>query len=87
MLKYLPKAIYTAGVKHMLHDPNDQILFPTLPETEIERLRQHGAEKVFKTNEILFQEEATNYPFHVILEGRVRVTKQVGGEERVVPVR
>ncbi|MEM8532495.1 MAG: ATP-binding protein [Chloroflexota bacterium] len=70
----------------MLHDPNDQVLFPTLPETEIERLREHGAEKVFKTNEILFQEEATNYPFHVILEGRVRVTKQVGGEERVLTI-
>lgn len=70
----------------MLHDPNDQVLFPTLPETEIERLCQHGIEKAFETNEILFQEEATNYPFHVILEGRVRVTKKVGGEERVLTI-
>ncbi|NJO39766.1 MAG: cyclic nucleotide-binding domain-containing protein [Cyanobacteria bacterium CRU_2_1] len=71
----------------MLHDPNQQAeLFPTLSDDELERLKQHGCEIQLAPGEVIFKEGDPTYHFYVLLEGQIQVTKQVGGEERVVTV-
>lgn len=70
----------------MLHNPNEELLFPTLSEEELQRLSEHGHELQMNAGDILFSEGDPTYHFYVVLEGEVRVTKRVGGEEQVLTV-
>lgn len=68
----------------MLHDPNQLGLFPRLPADAIEELRAHGTEVLLHDGDLLFAEGDKDYHFWVVLEGIVRITKQVGGEEALL---
>jgi signal transduction histidine kinase len=70
----------------MLHDPNEESLFPRLRGEALERVREQGAELDLEPGTVLFQEGDTDYKFFVVLEGQVRITKKVGGEETVLAV-
>lgn len=70
----------------MLHDPKQDLLFPKLSDEELQRLSQHGRELHLNAGDILFAEGDPTYHFYVVLEGEVRVTKQVSGEDQVLIV-
>lgn len=68
----------------MLHDPNQNTLFPKLPDEALEEMQQFGKEIKLNKGEILFNEGESNYNFHVVLEGEIEITKQVGDETRLL---
>jgi signal transduction histidine kinase len=70
----------------MLHDPNQMTLFPKLPDDALEEMKQHGTAIQLNTGDVLFNEGDTNYHFHIVLEGAIEITKQVGDETRVLAV-
>ncbi|MEO0985119.1 MAG: ATP-binding protein [Cyanobacteria bacterium J06639_14] len=70
----------------MLHDPNQTALFPKLSEADLQKLAEQGQERQFEAGAILFAQGDLTYPFHVVLEGEVRVTKQVAGETQLLTV-
>lgn len=70
----------------MLHDPNEMTLFPKLTDDDLENMKQYGAEIELSTGDVLFTEGDSNYQFHVVLEGAIEVTKEVGSEKRVLAV-
>jgi signal transduction histidine kinase len=70
----------------MLHDPNELALFPRLPEAAIEQLRAYGTEVQLEDGDLLFAEGDIDYHFWVVLEGAVRITKQVGDKETLLVV-
>lgn len=70
----------------MLHDPNQTTLFPKLPDEALQEMKQHGTEIQLNAGEVLFSEGDSEYNFHVVLEGEVQITKQVGGETRLLAV-
>ncbi|MFL6195069.1 MAG: ATP-binding protein [Thermoanaerobaculia bacterium] len=70
----------------MLHDPNEESLFPRLKGDALERVREQGTEEVLEPGAVLFSEGDENYQFFVVLEGEVRITKRVGSEETVLAV-
>jgi signal transduction histidine kinase len=70
----------------MLHDPNETMLFPKLPDDALEEMKQHGTEIELNLGDVLFHEGDSDYCFHVILEGEIEIAKQVGNETRVLAV-
>jgi len=70
----------------MLHDPNQATLFPKLSQEDLQKLAEHGREVVLAAGDILFAEGDPTYHFFVVLEGQIRVTKQVGAEEQVLTI-
>jgi signal transduction histidine kinase len=70
----------------MLHDPNEESLFPRLLGDALERVREQGTEVELEPGAVLFQEGDTDYKFFVVLEGQVRITKKVGNEETVLAI-
>jgi len=70
----------------MLHDPNQATLFPKLSDEELQKLAEHGREVKLGVGDVLFAEGNPTYHFYVVLEGQIRVTKQVGAEERLLTV-
>lgn len=70
----------------MLHDPNQLTLFPKLNDEALEEMKQFGTEIWLNTGDMLFHEGDANYHFHAILEGELEVTKQVGGETRLLAI-
>lgn len=68
----------------MLHDPNDAALFPRLSEEQREWLGEHGTEVRLEPGELLFSEEEPPRDFFVVLEGEIRVTKRLDGEETLL---
>ena len=70
----------------MLHDPNESSLFPRLAGDLLERVRQAGTEIEVPPGEVLFREGDQDYHLFVVLDGEVRVTKQVGTEETLLAV-
>lgn len=70
----------------MLHDPNLNTLFPKLPDEALQEMQQFGKEIQLKKGDILFNEGESNYNFHVVLEGEIEITKQVGDETRLLAV-
>jgi len=49
-------------------------------------MKQHGTEIHLNAGEVLFSEGDSEYNFHVVLEGEVQITKQVGGEARLLAI-
>lgn len=70
----------------MLHDPNEESLFPRLTGDALQQVIEVGTEVELADGDVLFHEGDQNYQFFVVLEGEVRVTKQVGTEETVLAV-
>lgn len=68
----------------MLHDPNAESLFPRLTEEALRHLREQGEEIELEPGAVLFSEGDQNYQFFVVLDGEVRITKLVGGEETLL---
>lgn len=65
----------------MLHDPASPALFPRLTPAQVDELRPAGREVALEDGAVLFREGERGYPFFVVLEGEVRVTREVDGEE------
>ncbi len=70
----------------MLHNPKEELLFPTLSEEELERLQAHGQELSLTDGEAIFHEGDPTYQFYVVLEGEVRVTKVVNGDVQILAI-
>lgn len=70
----------------MVHDPNQTVLFPKLTNEELQRISKHGREIPLNDGEIIFKEGDPTYHFYVVLEGQIRITKQVGAEEQLITV-
>ncbi|NEQ26885.1 MAG: cyclic nucleotide-binding domain-containing protein [Microcoleus sp. SIO2G3] len=70
----------------MLHDSNQMTLFPKLPDDALEEMKQFGKEIQLNAGDVLFSEGDSNYNFHVVLEGEIEITKQVGVETKVLVV-
>lgn len=70
----------------MLHDSNQTILFPKLSDDDLEKMKQFGKEIELNAGDVLFREGDSNYNFHVVLEGEIEVTKQVGSETKVLAI-
>ncbi len=70
----------------MLHDPNEKSLFPRLTEEALRHMREVGEEVELAGGEVLFAEGETDYSLFVMLEGEMRVTKRVGGEEILLAI-
>ncbi len=70
----------------MLHDPDQNTLFPKLPDEALQEMQQFGKEIKLNKGDILFNEGESNYNFHVVLSGEIEITKQVGDETRLLAV-
>lgn len=70
----------------MLHDPNQNALFPKLPDEALQEIKQYGTEIELNVGDVLFSEGDSNYNFHVVLEGEIQITKQVGTETRLLTI-
>ncbi|MGI2904974.1 ATP-binding protein [Tolypothrix sp. VBCCA 56010] len=70
----------------MLHDPNQNTLFPKLPDEALQEMQQFGKEIKLNKGDILFNEGESNYNFHVVLSGEIEITKHVGDETRLLAV-
>ena len=70
----------------MLHDPDQQSLFPKLPDAAVQQLRAYGTEVQLDTDALLFAEGEQDYHFWVVLDGEIRITKQVGNEEQLLVI-
>ena len=70
----------------MLHDPQEQRLFPRFTPEQIRLLSRFGDVLEFAPGEALFEQGKRPYHFWVVLEGKVKVTKRSGGEEILLTV-
>jgi signal transduction histidine kinase len=70
----------------MVHDPEEQRLFPRFPPEQVELLSGYGRVVELAPGEALFEQGRQPYDFWVVLEGDVRVTKEVLGEELLLTV-
>lgn len=69
-----------------MHDPRDPVLFPTFAPEVVEDMKRWGTVEDVPEGTVLFREGDTDYDLFVVLEGRVRVTKNVRGEEQLLTV-
>ncbi|BAZ15218.1 hypothetical protein NIES4071_70900 [Calothrix sp. NIES-4071] len=70
----------------MLHDPHIGALFPKLPEDALEKMQTVGAQVDYKSGDIVFTEGQSDYKFCVVLDGEIEITKQLGGERKLLAV-
>ena len=61
-------------------------LFPTLSEEEIQCLMPHGTEVAVAQGEALFSEGRPEHEFYVVLEGSLKITRKVAGEDVLLVV-
>ncbi|HEX6910107.1 MAG TPA: ATP-binding protein [Longimicrobium sp.] len=69
-----------------VHDPGDPVLFSTFAPEVVDDMRRWGTVEALPEGGVLVSEGQTDYDFFVVLEGRVQVTRTVGGEERLLAV-
>ena len=65
---------------------SESILFPTLAEDHLQKLTSCGLIIQLKPGEILFKEGETADSFYVVLDGEIKITKQLGTEELVITI-
>lgn len=65
---------------------SDSILFPVLEEEHLQNLETCGTVLKLLPNQILFSEGDPAHCFYVVLEGQIKITKQLGTEEIVVTI-
>ncbi|HYW11089.1 MAG TPA: ATP-binding protein [Longimicrobium sp.] len=69
-----------------MHDPADRVLFPTFAPEVVEDMKRWGTVEEVPAGGVLFAEGETDYDLFVVLEGRIRVTKRIGGDEQLLTV-
>jgi len=69
-----------------LHDPADSVLFPTFAPEVVEDMKRWGTVEEVPEGGVLFTEGDVDYDLLMVLDGRVRITKWVGGEEKLLTV-
>ena len=70
----------------MTKSSSDSILFPVLEEEYLENLEACGTVLKLQANQVLFTEGNAAECFYVVLDGEIKITKQLGEEEIVVTV-
>ena len=65
---------------------SESISFPTLAEDHLQKLTACGLILQLESGEILFQEGTPADSFYVVLDGEIKITKQLGAEELVITV-
>ena len=65
---------------------SDSNTFPTLNEEDLEKLEACGTVLKLLPDQVLFNEGDTAYCFFVVLDGQIKITKQLGTEEIVVTI-
>lgn len=65
---------------------SDSVLFPTLEEEHLQNLESCGLVVKLTPGEILFKEGEPTCCFYVVLDGEIKITKQLGVEELVVTI-
>jgi len=70
----------------MLHDPGQISMFPRLSVDRVRELCSEGDELSLEDGQVIFAEGEKNYSFFVVLEGKIRVTKNLGREELLLVV-
>lgn len=70
----------------MPHDPNQNALFPKLSDEALQQLQQQGTEIQLDAGDVLFSEGDADDNFLVVLEGEIKIAKQVGGETRLLTI-
>jgi signal transduction histidine kinase len=66
--------------------PPDAALFPRLSPADIACLGSYGVERAFAPEERLFAEGEDESEFYVVVEGRLKITKRIAGDEVVLTV-
>lgn len=70
----------------MLHDIQEKRLFPTIPDEMLDELSHHGETVHVRDGVRLFEEGEKGYPFFVVLDGKIRITKRIGEEQRLLAI-
>jgi signal transduction histidine kinase len=70
----------------MVNDPRQDLMFPTLPIDKIREMCLEGEEITLRDGEEIFRQGDRDYPFYVVLEGRIRVIKHLNDEEMLLVV-
>ncbi|MEA5575796.1 ATP-binding protein [Anabaena sp. UHCC 0451] len=69
----------------MLQESNNSpTLFPKLSNEVLQHLQKYGTEINLNVGDYLFKEGDRSYDFHVVLEGEIRITKEIGGQEKIL---
>jgi signal transduction histidine kinase len=61
-----------------------EILSPKLSEEALAHLKPHGESIILSPGQVIFQEGDPTYHFYVVLAGELKITKQVGGVEKLL---
>ncbi len=64
--------------------PDSLGAFPRLSEAQLQSLSKRGERRATQAGEVLFRAGDEHYDFHVVLEGKVAVVEDYGGQERVI---
>ena len=64
----------------------DEILYPILTTEQMHYLASKGKEVAYKAGDIVFAEGSLADAIHIILEGRVRITRKVGADETLIVI-
>jgi signal transduction histidine kinase len=70
----------------MLHDPKMESMFPRLPVEKIREMCARGQEMSFDDGQTIFAEGGAENAFFIVLEGRIRITKKIASEERLLVI-
>lgn len=70
----------------MSKTPSDPALFPVLEEEHLEKLEACGTVLKLMPEQVLFKEGDPTQSFYVVLDGQIKITKQVGVEELVITI-
>lgn len=70
----------------MTSTKSESLLFPTLAEDHLQKLTTCGLILHLKPGEILFKEGNPADSFYVVLDGEIKITKQLGTEELVITI-
>jgi len=65
---------------------SDSLLFPVLEDEYLHNLETCGTVLKLMPGEVLFKEGDLTYCFYVVLNGKIKITKQMGPEEIVVTI-
>jgi len=63
---------------------DDPTAFPELTDDQLDRVRRFGTERGTAVGQLLFKPGDESYDFFVMLEGRVEIRVETGGDETVV---
>ena len=69
-----------------LHNSASQMLFPALPVDRVLAVCSQGERVELAPGETIFAEGTANYPFCIVIEGRVRMTRRMKGEETLLVI-